>query len=85
MRKSAAISIAVGVSMLNGAVAGSHTAAGYTEVPNIRRPAATIELPAVRMDDGWQAMDSTAAPTRPVTVYPAPKNRVMAAAAAHEA
>jgi hypothetical protein len=39
----------------------------------------------VRMDDGWQAMDSTAAPTRPVTVYPAPKNLVMAAAAAHEA
>jgi hypothetical protein len=49
------------------AIAGSLPAAGYTEVPDIRRPAAAVALAAVRMDDGWQAMDSAAAtPTRPV-------------------
>lgn len=49
------------------ATAHSGTAARCTEVPYLRRPAATLELPAVRLDDGRHAMDSAAAPTRPVT------------------
>jgi hypothetical protein len=44
------------------AFTGSVPAAGHTEVPDFQRPG--IKLPAMRMDDGRQAMDS---PTRPVT------------------
>lgn len=38
---------------------------GRTEVPDIRRQPATLELPAVRMDNRWQTMDSAASRLAP--------------------
>ena len=61
------------------AIAGSQAAAGGTEVPDIRWPAATVELPAVRMDNRWQAMDSGAVPTRSVSEHPLSLHRRPAA------
>ena len=50
------------------AITGSVPAAGHTEVPDFQRPA--IELPAMRMDDGRQAMDSPHPARDPITADP---------------
>jgi hypothetical protein len=47
-------------------IAGSHAAVRHTEVPVLPWRSGGLALPAVRMDNGWQAMDSAAA-SRPLT------------------
>ena len=76
MRKSAPIFSVVAAVMLSGAVTHADPQSpapspppGTPKCVDFRRPAAAVAQPAVRMDDGWQAMDSAATTTRTVKRY----------------